>query len=945
MPRIELIQVRRGTAAAWAAQETSGAALLPGEPAYITDTQKMVIGDGVTKVASLPQFGASGVTSVVGQTGAVTDAQILASAAIANALSGKAAVSHKHPASDLASGTVATARLGSGTASSSTYLRGDQTWAAGVASVVGQTGAVTGAQIVADSSVSTAFAGKLGATAQAVDSAKVGGVTVTGTPTVGQTPVATSGTAATWQTPAGGGGAVSSVVGQTGAVTGTQILADSTVSAALAAKAPTASPTFTGTVTVPTPTNNTDAATKNYVDTTASAGTPDANATTKGKVQLAGHLSGTAASPTVIATSLASPLPIAQGGTAATSAGAALTSLGAAPVSHAHPATDITSGTIATARLGSGTASSSTFLRGDQTWATVSGGSGSTAFIDATASPYSASGAGTGNQLTALHAARDAAIAANLPLYIPPGVYAIAGSLDLRAPGLRTFGAGPRRTIIRQSTTNTPVMLVGGQENSVTDLGVDWATQPTTGHANSVGILCHDLFMGYYARLYVGPSYISIGIAQTEWPVGNGQNTAFSTKFDTVRCLGWRQTALDLRSYVGASTPCHLSNVYLHNNPSGSPETSADCAVLIQGYDGIKFDVLNIEQCVFASGKSALVVNGAAATIDNLHVENVTLSGYGASLINAYDRALILVRALEIQATTFSNSAVPQSILSTGGGSGTGTSTVMPRIHLDSFRWLGGNPAPTTPAQFYLHRSSDSTAARVVVTLNDPRAPVAALGDNGGAETQLLVDTETGEARAWATPGHPIPGITGTPTTCTTGTTTVVAAPTTGRRVVKGVTIHAPTAGASVVVTAAGTAIATLDFATAGVKSLDLVVPLAATETVTVTVTGSTVYVLAVSGDRRDTTVTRHGLTVGATSGTLVASGGARTITHLLVANNGSAPATATVQVGSGYVLNALPVPARGLFSLVFPVPIPASTAVTWAGDGTNTITIMAAGY
>ncbi len=67
-----------------------------------------------------------------------------------------------------------------------------------------------------------------------------------------------------------------------------------------------------------------------------------------------------------------SPVSSVNGLTGAVSITAA--GLGAASTSHTHAASDISSGTIATARLGSGTANSTTYLRGDQTWATISAG-------------------------------------------------------------------------------------------------------------------------------------------------------------------------------------------------------------------------------------------------------------------------------------------------------------------------------------------------------------------------------------------------------------------------------------------------------------------------------------------------------------------------------------------------------------------------------------------
>lgn len=84
------------------------------------------------------------------------------------ALAGKAEAAHAHSAGDLTSGTVPAVRLGTGTANATTFLRGDQTWAApsGGASPVAYVapGADTAINNVADVTVVTRDVTNVGAT-------------------------------------------------------------------------------------------------------------------------------------------------------------------------------------------------------------------------------------------------------------------------------------------------------------------------------------------------------------------------------------------------------------------------------------------------------------------------------------------------------------------------------------------------------------------------------------------------------------------------------------------------------------------------------------------------------------------------------------------------------------------------------------------------------------
>lgn len=152
-----------GTALAWVASAT-GDPSVGGDLSGTASNAQIVSGAvGATELATnavtTVKITDANVTTAKIADSAITDAKVSASAAIAQSkianlttdLAGKAATSHAHSGSDITSGTIPTARLGSGTASTTTFLRGDNTWATpaggggGGMTAVAQTGNYTAA--------------------------------------------------------------------------------------------------------------------------------------------------------------------------------------------------------------------------------------------------------------------------------------------------------------------------------------------------------------------------------------------------------------------------------------------------------------------------------------------------------------------------------------------------------------------------------------------------------------------------------------------------------------------------------------------------------------------------------------------------------------------------------------------------------------------------------
>ena len=168
--------------------------------------------------------------------------------------------------------------------------------------------------------------------------------------------------------------------------------------------------------------------------------------------------------------------------------------VGAAASLHVHSGSDITSGTVATARLGSGTADATTFLRGDQTWAAA--GSPRPALPRTSGAWYTLGGI-TNNAATSTPNAAGMLVAH--PVWLPAGSYDRVGVVT-SAAGTATWrlglypsdptavtpdGLAPVASLGTIDMSATPGVLTATITLTVPTAGLYWAAVLVDAHTSA----------------------------------------------------------------------------------------------------------------------------------------------------------------------------------------------------------------------------------------------------------------------------------------------------------------------------------------------------------------------------------------------------------------------------------------------------------------------------
>jgi hypothetical protein len=484
--------------------------------------------------------------------------------------------------------------------------------------------------------------GDLGGTALSPSVTKVNGVSVTGTPVMGQAIIATNASAAAWSNLPGGNNATGSAPGLVqldgdlgGSATSPSVIGIKGVS--LPSVAPSTNQVLTATSGTSTAWSTPAAGIS--LDGTSSdiqpLGTQAAG--TIGRAADSGHIHAMPRldqlnNPTAAVALNAQKITNLANGLASTDAAA----FGQIPVA----------GTTA-----------NTYASGNDSRIT---GALQKGVLCLDVKDYGAKGDGTTDDTTALTNAFAAGNTALLPVFLPPGNYIISSMLDLTSQTCtiivgaskkvnNTNGIGSATTIT-QTTANTSVMRVSGYvdlesfaliaPNGTTNAALELANCP----------------MSRFRNLHLLGGAYCISLPQQSFQ-SQGNYGAFSSSFEDLQLYAPTTYYINWPAYENATTGCVWKNIYCNADGSTSPTGG----IYFANCNEMEFIQLNLEgMSTKTYGGLVTLTNCGSFTIDGLHFERITDGGSAgsyawSSLILVYTSSSIIVRNVTVEFSTFNN--------------------------------------------------------------------------------------------------------------------------------------------------------------------------------------------------------------------------------------------------------------------------------------------------
>lgn len=348
----------------------------------------------------------------------------------------------------------------------------------------------------------------------------------------------------------------------------------------------------------------------------------------------------------------------------------------------------------------------------------------------------------TGNgtdETTKLQSAIARALSTGLPLIGAPLTVRTSATIDMRGNGLIVQGNNLR---IRRTTFTGPVVQIGGNNQQISSLAVDFTGQATIGQTAASGFEWYNMFESSYDNLSADLCNRSHLLAQSGWQ-GATSNTVFSSSFTNFYCNGWTDVCFDLQTWPAggaSSTGNVMSNWYLHNNYAGGAGVASNGFGRMQDHDEGSFTQLNCEWNA-PSGDLLFLQRCKNMNFISAHFEGIQLTSAGGdvALMHFYEQGIHTIQGLTFTNSTIVNSANNKSIFKTTQG---GTNPMMLDVTGVAVRSLTNASANNLAVVNIIAGGGGSTAYGEFKNVTDPAATglvgTSVIGDATGTQARRV---------------------------------------------------------------------------------------------------------------------------------------------------------------------------------------------------------------